>query len=291
MLKEFELFINEKSNDKSPATVKAYKFSIENLLAYYSIESIDQIDKLTATKYREYRDSLLAKGLSKSSCNSHFRNISSFIHWLYDYDYIKDVKAITKVKPFKLGHKEIFTLTEDEVRAMVDNTKNLGKKLMLVLMFQTGLRRAEVVGIKIADISDDKLVVHGKGDKERTLDLSGDVIYLLKQYLNERKINSEYLFYGIDGGQLSVECVGLRVKGAAERAKIDPERIAHISAHTCRKTCATQLLNDGVSLDVVQEVLGHASITTTRNIYARTSTKNIRTALLNQKSLIGEHND
>ena len=171
---------------------------------------------------------------------------------------------------------------------MVDNTKNIGKKLMLVLMFQTGLRRAEVVGIKVNDIAEDKLVVHGKGNKERTLYLSKDVCYLLKKYLVERKVDSEYLFYGIDGGQLSAECVGLRVKGAAQRAMIDPERLSHITAHVTRKTCATQLLDDGNSLDVVQDILGHASITTTRNIYAKTNARNIRKALLSQKSLIGE---
>jgi site-specific recombinase XerD len=291
MLKEFESFINEKKIDCSPITIKTYEFSIKSFLAYFFIEDIDQIKKLTVTKYKEYRIELLNKGLSQSSCNSHFRDISSFIHWLYDNEYISNVSAIAKVKPFKIGHKEIFALTEEEVQAMVDSTKNLGKKLMLVLMFQTGLRRAEVVAVKLEDIFDEKLIVHGKGDKERTLDLSSDVLYLLKKYLAERSMTSDYLFPGIDGGQLSAECVGLRVKGAAKRANLDPERLGHITAHVTRKTCATQLLDNGVSLDVVQQVLGHASIITTRNIYAKTNSKNIRSALLSQKSLIGEHND
>ena len=68
-MNEYTAFINEKKNDKSPATIRAYEFSIKNFLSYFSIELIEKLDKLTANQYREYRDSLLAKGLSKSSCN------------------------------------------------------------------------------------------------------------------------------------------------------------------------------------------------------------------------------
>jgi len=286
MIKEFEKFIKAKASN-SEATEKAYRFSIENFLNDLHLDTLEKIDNLTPMDYLDYQEFLLTKPLAKSSVNSHFRNISAFVCWLKQMRVIKNIPAITEIDKLKLPKTEIFTLTPDEVKSIIDHSKQLGKKLMLVMLFQLGLRRSEIVNIEVTDIFDNKITVHGKGDKERTLDLSNDIIYLLDKYLKERKVDSKYLFYSImDGGQLSPECVGLRVKGAAEKAGISPDRLAEITAHTCRKTCATQLLDDGVSLDVVQEVLGHASITTTRSIYAKTSKKNIRTALINQKSLL-----
>jgi site-specific recombinase XerD len=100
-MKEYNEFINEKENDKSPLTIKAYRFSIENFLNDLHLETVDQIARLTANDYRNYRENLLSKPLSKVSVNSHFRNISSFINWLYNYEYIKELPSIRKVKALK----------------------------------------------------------------------------------------------------------------------------------------------------------------------------------------------
>jgi site-specific recombinase XerD len=290
-LKEYRDFIQEKSNDKSPCTISTYSFAIEKFLDYFKIENVSKVDSLTGNEYRHYRSVLLDSGLSNSSCNTHFRGISVFVNWLYSYEYIKNSPNIHKVAPLKIGKKVIFSLTPDECKAMVRSTNGTGKKLMLALMFETGIRRGEVVSIKQNDIFENKILIHGKGNKERRLSLTPEVVKLVNIYIkqlskNKDKMGSEYLFPGLHGKKLSTESVRLRVEGAAKRAGIAPDRLAKITPHVTRKSLATNLLMNNTAIDVVQAILGHNSILTTKK-YAETNRANIDRALLSQPSMLG----
>ena len=283
-LKEYSEFIKEKERDMSQHTIRMYKYSIELFLKNMNILNVDQINSLTINEYRRYRDDLLDSGLSKSSVNSHIRNISSFVNWLFRYEYLSGYPGINKLTPLKLPKKVIFALDQDECKAMVVKTNNLGKKLMLVLMFQTVLRRGEIVEIKLTDIAGNKILVHGKGNKERLLTLTNEACSLLEKYLQKRKINSEYLFTAT-GGKLSTDAVGQRVKSAAKHAEIDPERLKKVTAHVTRKTFATNLVDNGIPINVIQSALGHSSVNTTM-LYAKVHNKNIENAMLSQENLI-----
>jgi integrase/recombinase XerD len=285
-LREYSDFIKEKEQDLSVYTVTFYKASIERFLKHFSIETLDQLKALTINEYREYREKLLFDGLGKSSCNAHMRNISFFLGWLANYDMIEAV-PIGKIKPLKLPKKQITSLTQEECRRMVDATKNLSKKVMFVIMFQTGMRRSEIIGMKLTDIYENKVLVHGKGNKERILTLTNETLVLLQKYLSKRKIQSEYVFCNAYGHALSGESIRLRIKAAAKRAGIDPERILKITPHTTRKTFATNLVDLGVPINVIQNALGHSSVITTM-LYAKTQEENVKNAMLMQGNLLGE---
>ena len=288
---ELDKFLALKSK-KSLVTGKAYRSSVERFLKELNINTLEEIDNLTAMDYLDYQNKLSNSGLSNSSVNSHFRNISSFVAWLKKYKLIKNIPTIRDVDKLKVERNPIFYFTEDEEEAMLATTKNIGKKLMILLMLEIGIRRAEVSNIKVADIHGDQLLVHReKSHKNQEIPLTPDAVSLIEKYLKQRTFNSEYLFYGSKKGRLSPECVGLRIKGAAKRAGISEERLKHVSAHATRKTCASRLINNGVPLEVIQDILGHEHIETTRRYYASTDIKSIKKAILSQKSLIGEHND
>jgi integrase/recombinase XerD len=170
---------------------------------------------------------------------------------------------------------------------MVSKTKNLGKKLMLVIMFETGVRRGELVNIKLSDIKDNKILLHSKGGNEDYIFLTEDINKLLSLYLSKRKVQSEYLFYGRNGGHLSSGSVNLRIKGAAKRAGISPEKIDKITAHTARKSCATNMLINKNPITTVQKVLRHKNLATTSKIYAKVIDDIVKDAVLSQKSLLG----
>lgn len=275
-MKELNDFLRDK---KSLHTKRAYQSTIERFLTFFNIEKCEDIEKITGNQYREYRNALRDSGLSESSCNSHFRNILSFVTWLNTFEFIDNLTSIKKVKPYDLGKNSIKSLSQEEATAMINAPKQRDEQLMLLMMFQLGLRRGEVTKILVKDIYNGNILIRGKKDNNVEMHLPGKIEQEIRNYLATRAVKSDYLFPGNKGKKLSEEAVNLRVKSAAKKIGIDGERLEQITAHITRKTCGSLLVNKNVGLDVVQKVLRHANITTTRKYYARTADKRIADAI------------
>jgi len=285
-MQSYDEFFSTKSRDKSVYTINSYRLAVNRFIEYFKITEDAQIDKLEINDYLKYQNHLLDSGLSKSSVNTHFRYLSSFINWLKKYHYIKNAPEINSIDHLESPKKTIFYLTIDEQMKMINSIKKPSKKLMLVLMLETGVRQGELRGIKLSDISDLGVLVHRKENKEQILGLTNDVRLLLKEYLNSRTIVSEYLFCNSNGESLSAQAVGTWIERVATNAGIDPERVVKITPHTTRKSFACNMLNDGVPITTVQKVLGHTSVNTTQFFYAEVSDNTMNTAILNQRSLL-----
>jgi integrase/recombinase XerD len=284
-MKAFEEFLENKKRDKSSNTVIAYQYTIQKFIDYFKLEDASQIDNLKSNDYLNYQNAL-AKQYGNSAVNSHFRNISSFVNWLKKFHYIKNIPEINDIDPLKVKKKDIFYLTIDEQRAMIKNTKNNEKKLMILLMLQTGVRREEVTNIKVKDVFNGKLLVHRKGGSEQSISLTQEALDLIEKVLSKRKIQSEYLFAGRKGKKLSLGAVRLRVQSSAKKSGIKSDRVDQIVTHTMRKSCACALLQNNVPMSVVQKILGHSSITTTEKYYAEVASSQIADAIHSQASLI-----
>ena len=285
-MQSYDEFFSTKSRDKSKYTISSYKIAIKKFIEYFNITVDEQIEKLEINDYLKYQNHLLDSGLSKSSVNTHFRYLSSFVNWLKKYHYIKSASEIGGVDKLESPKKTIFYLTIDEQMKMVDSIKKPSKKLMLVLMLETGVRQGELRGIKLSDISDFGVLVHRKENKEQILRLTPDVRFLLSGYLKNRKIVSEYLFCNSNGKPLSGQAIGTWIERVATKAGIDPERVSKITPHTTRKSFACNMLNAGVPITTVQKVLGHTSVNTTQIFYAEVSDNTMNAAILNQRSLL-----
>jgi len=161
----------------------------------------------------------------------------------------------------KSGTKLPVVLAPEEVLRMIELTTNLKHKNMIALMYASGLRRSELLHMRIHDIDFARNVVivrEGKGQKDRQSLLSETFKELLQAYLQEYK-PKEYVFEGATGGQYSERSLETVVKEAAARAQIPK----HITPHKLRHSFATHLLENAVDIRYIQELLGHSSIKTT----------------------------
>ncbi|MFQ5966989.1 MAG: site-specific tyrosine recombinase XerD [Acidimicrobiia bacterium] len=177
------------------------------------------------------------------------------------------------------------TLTTDEAAAVVeapDVSTPLGRRdaALLELLYATGARVAEAVALDLADVdlADRTALLTGKGDKQRLVPLGTAATHAITRYLPDRLRlrrsgrDSGALFLNARGGRLSRQGAWKSVKKAASRAGLDP---AGVSPHVLRHSAATHMVEGGADLRVVQEILGHASISTTQ-IYTRVSPRHLQ---------------
>jgi integrase/recombinase XerD len=151
-------------------------------------------------------------------------------------------------------------LSQEEVTRLIDSASNLSHRAMLMILYSTGVRRSELVHIKVSDIDSERMVIHirqGKGSKDRDVPLSSKLLDTLREYWRWAKPKT-YLFPGQSGGDvpLTTKAVWHACQDAVHRAGI-PKRI---SPHSLRHSYATHLLESGADLRTIQLLLGHADI-------------------------------
>jgi len=279
-------------SDKSVHTARAYRTNLERIFDEFNIKSVEDIAKIEISDVRAYFESRKNSGLKDSSVNAEIRVMKVFINWLVQNNYIEDT-PIAGLKPRKEGKNVATIVTKEERNGMITSCKSLKMKLMIALMFYAGLRREEVVNVKLEDFNNGKLTIHGKGRKERVLAIHPYVLGLKDAYLKHRGNDYEYLFGtqqgfgGVGAGtwhKLSVDAVRSSVKRSAELAGIAPDRIKKISPHTLRRTFACDLAKNNVGAFQIQKALGHEKITTTELYIAPAGAEIANDALMAQES-------
>lgn len=161
----------------------------------------------------------------------------------------------------------------EEVQSIIKNTNNIKHKCIVSLIYSAGLRRQELLNLKLEDIDSKRMVIrinNAKGFKDRYSILSEMVLLDLRTYFKKWK-PKEYLFEGPHGEKYSGESVAKIIKKATQKAGIRK----NITPHILRHSFATHLLENGVDLRYIQSLLGHASTKTTE-IYTHVATHNIK---------------
>ncbi len=180
-------------------------------------------------------------------------------------------KKFTEIRSPKQDKKIPHVLTKDEVKRLISATKKDKHKLLIEFLYSSGLRVSEAVNLKVDNLNlNEKIgkVIAGKGRKDRLIILSTSLIEHLKNYLQNRKKDSDYVFPGLFAGEhLSVRMAQRIVSDAAKRAEIKKR----VYCHALRSSFATHLLEAGTDIRVIQELLGHASLSTTQH-YLKVST-------------------
>lgn len=176
-------------------------------------------------------------------------------------------------------------LSEEQVTSLLDavvgnDPRHVRDRALLELLYATGARISEIVGLSIGDVDFDEALVrvHGKGDKERIVPYGGAAARALDDWFGpsgraclvpvrwRRRGDAEAIFLNQRGGRLTRQGAWGIIKDYGDRAGIRD----HLSPHVLRHSCATHLLDHGADLRIVQEMLGHASISTTQ-IYTQVS--------------------
>ena len=274
-----EYIDNLKTANKSEYTIRTYVRDIKKFNNFFKFNSVEELGKLDQSDYRKFLSSF--DNLSPVSVNGIIRNLSAFIRWLEDNGYVQDSAFFKlrfgKSKYVKVEKKVKDTLSDDEIVGFVKSGRNTQEKFMLALMVFTGIRAGEVCKIKLSDINNCRIVINGKGSKQRRIPLNETLCQMLSLYMSERKTNCEYLFFRGNHGITNIS-VNNRVLSAMKKSGIEGKKI---TAHRLRATALTAIIRE-FGIHAAQKVAGHSSINTTK-IYDNSGDEVVDNALLNSK--------
>jgi integrase/recombinase XerD len=270
----------------SPATIRAYRGDLRDFAAGRAVATTWADGPEAARRHlaeRTRRGGPTDPGLAPTSLRRRAASIRGFYRFAYGDGLItRDVAAhIDLPRQARLLPE---TLTVDEVEALLEAAPDLRGRALMELLYAAGLRVSESLGLDREDLSLDGGYVRviGKGDRERLVPVGDIALDWLGRWIEEGRdlllalshvapLRGGPLFLGDRGGRLARQQAFAIVRGAARRAGLG-ERV---SPHTLRHSFATHLLEGGADLRVVQELLGHASISTTQ-LYTHLTGERVR---------------
>ena len=274
----------------SSASIDSYRRDLKRFELVLSDFDIT-FSQLSEDKFGEVIATLSKAGLATPSIN----RFTSAIKGFYKYCAIEYqiVNPLVDVKSFKIARKLPKAISIEEVEALLRATGSLSSssslrdRLIIELLYGTGARVAELVGIDIPDISKESLdgedvtilKLRGKGSKERLVPIGKFAVSALDDYLvrlrpallAKNSQNERALFLNNRGKRLTRQSAWTTVLNAAKEAGLQ----GRVSPHVFRHSYATHLLDGGADIRVVQELLGHASVTTTQ-IYTLVTIDKVR---------------
>lgn len=242
----------------SPMTVKNYSFFVEKFIKHAGKNSAD----LTTDDAKAYLGSLF-ENKSKNTIMLAVASLKFFFTEILKKNF-DDVKVPKKDK--KLPE----VLNKEEVRKLIDSSDNEKSRLIVSLLYSSGLRVSELVNLKRDDINwGDKIgwVRKGKGSKDRMFSLSETLAGELQGYLENR----EGAFVFSKDKPLTTRNIQKIIYGLRKRAGINKK----ITPHTLRHSFATHLLEQGTDIRVIQQILGHSNLNTTQ-VYTHVSNEQIK---------------
>ena len=274
-LDDFLVYIGLK-NSGSALTKENYQRDIKRFIKYLieiDIDNFEDVNKEVMLDYiSELRSGIFNDGYIISD-RSYARNMSSIKSF---YRYLNKVKGIennpcANIKIKLKNNKLPEFLTFDQMMTLlnsfdIDNYDDLRNRLMIEMIYASGLRISELLKIQIKDIDfqNDELLVIGKGNKARRLPFYPNIKVLIHDYLNKSYNNGDsernYLFQNKHGMAYSARYVQLMIKKQALKAGL----MMNIYPHMIRHSFATHLLDNGLDLRMVQELLGHQNLSTTQ---------------------------
>nr|WP_244359438.1 site-specific tyrosine recombinase XerD [Dolosigranulum pigrum] len=258
----------------SANTVTSYKRDIEKYLTFLTEKKITQLDEVSRFEILDFLQTLRQSGAADNSIIRMVSSLRKFHQYLKRESIVSDdpMQLIDTPKKASTLPKAISPQAIEQLLEAPDTTTPLGvrDRTILELMYATGLRISELVNLKLSDmhLTMGFIQTMGKGEKERIIPLGEIASQWLDHYLDGARVylqdqsaeTSEYVFLNSRGKGLSRQGVWKKVKQLALEAGIDQ----NVTPHTLRHSFATHLLENGADLRMVQELLGHADISTTQ---------------------------
>lgn len=277
---------------------RIFGFLREKIINEFLLHSLMDFEKML-TKTSEM---MILGGLSSKTKKNYLYNVSRFLDWInknsffidntslkryfleinakYDVATIRQIRAsltyFFKVNNLRIVIEDIpnpkrkkqlpKVLTKEEIEIILGNINNLKHKLIVMILYASGLRVSEVVNLHRSDIGANSILIRqGKGKKDRYTILSIKVKELLMQYLCENDFNTKYLFEGRNG-KYTIKSVQELLKKASKKLN------KKVTPHMLRHSFATHLLENGTDIRYIQKLLGHSKLETT-SIYTHVANK------------------
>lgn len=279
LTKEFITFIQVEKG-LARLTLESYTRDLVRLNSF-AIKNGKTISELTRADLRKWIASLSREGLAPTSVARAVSTARGFYKFLMLDGHIKHHPAEDLDTPQRFSYLPKF-LTEDEINRLlsapdISTEEGIRDRAILEVMYATGLRVSEMVGLKVSDVElmAGLIVCHGKGSKERRVPLGKSAIHWLQQYSAVKaglgRQSSPYVFL-YRGKQFTRHLAWRMIKTRAEEVGIK-----NVSPHTLRHSFATHLLQHGADSRSVQALLGHSDISTTQ-IYTHITDNHLRSA-------------
>ncbi|OAQ39923.1 integrase [Pedobacter psychrophilus] len=264
-IENFKKYLNTKRYSSN--TVKTYSEALQTFLMFYNDKNVKTINNQDVVNF--YNNYILKKKLSISFQNQVVNAIKLYFKTIKETAII--IEKIYRPKTQKLLPN---VLSKEEIKQILNAHSNIKHKTMLSLIYSCGLRRSELINLKLTDIDSKRNIViirQTKGKKDRIAPLSLKILEMLRDYFKIYK-PIVWLFEGKEAGTLySEQSLQSVLKQALEKTNIKKP----VSLHWLRHSYATHLLESGTDLRYIQELLGHNSSRTTE-IYTHVSTKNLQ---------------
>ncbi|MGC1204341.1 MAG: tyrosine-type recombinase/integrase [Flavobacteriaceae bacterium] len=273
----------------SKLTVNAYKNDLEDFLKFVISEyETPSINKVNYSQIRSWIVTLVEKGLSNRSINRKVSALNTYYKFLLKVGEI-ETNPLVKHKALKTSKKIQVPFSEKEIATVLDDLyfendfEGIRNKLIIELFYSTGIRRIELVELKLVSINFDNktLKVLGKRNKERIVPLLESVLQTLKNYLKTREeldsiSDKNHLFLTKKGVKIYETLVYRIINEYFSLASSKVKKSPHILRHSF----ATHLLNQGADLNAVKELLGHSSLAATQ-VYTHNSIAELKKVHVN----------
>ncbi len=268
----------------SELTIASYQREIDHFIQFLKNEHVDRLEDVDYDMIRIYLTLLHSDHLSPTSINHKLSCLRSFYRYLEKYGKIED-NPFDLVDSIKTVQKKPDYLFIDEVIGILDSIDvstplGIRNKAMLELMYASGLRCSEIVSLRLKDIQfqSQTLNIIGKGNKQRIVPFHDYAKECLEHYiLNDRNTllavqnhDHDFVFVNKNGAKMT----NRGVENVVDRVVLAYDSSKKVHPHTFRHSFATHMLEEGVDLRLVQELLGHANLSTTQ-VYTHLSTKHL----------------
>lgn len=268
----------------SSLTVRAYMDDLATFARF--VEPPTLIEQCTVGDVRAYVMMLIERGDSTRSVNRRVSALRSFYNYLVRSAVI-EINPTSSIRSLRVSKKLPHFVAQKQMEVIVESIQGDVKSdqyvvardaAIILTLYQTGMRRAEIVALSIRDVDFERqsIKVTGKGSKQRVVPMRDELKEELKKYLNKREefccqTEQKSLFLNKKSERLSSDAVYRIVKKSLAGAGVEARR----SPHTLRHTFATHLLAEGASILSIQELLGHESIASTQ-LYTHNTIESLR---------------
>ena len=288
---------------KSYNTIKSYKKDILQFIEYIDknegIKDFDEVEIITFRSFIAYlnsdsneNDEKSSSSVGKRSINRKISALRTFFKYLNEQEIVKNNKVgYISMPKFEKGLPTVLNKDDiDKIRAVINTDKITGvrDRLIVELLYSSGIRASELIDMSehMINMSEREIRVIGKGDKERITFFSQNAEKWLKHYIDLKKrdyknYDSSVIFVNSRGEKLNSRSLRRLITDYAKKADINKE----VTPHVFRHSFATTLLNKGIDIRYLQELLGHSSISTTQ-IYTHVSKALLREVYMSAHPLV-----
>lgn len=252
----------------SERTLERYVYDVSKM-----IDTLQKnIENITKEDIRGYlADYQKTHKIKNSTLDNMRRYISSFFAWLEEEEYIlkSPVRKIKQIKQEKVIKEPLSEVDIEKIKEETEKTRDLA---IIEVLYSTGARISELVGLNRNDINNGEAVIHGKGGKERKVYFTDSAMYYLEKYLESRDDKNEALFVSMKSPheRLSINSIEALLRNLGKQANVE-----NVHPHRFRRTMATRALNKGMPLQEVSILLGHSKLETTM-IYCVVDQDNVK---------------